>query len=234
MLPDLIHELGLIDGIEWIRILYCYPEEIDDEFIEMFVNEPKLCNYIDMPLQHSEDRILKRMGRRTDKKSIVNVVNKLRSKIPDISIRTTLITGFPGESDEEHEALLDFIDEMEFDRLGAFAYSREEGTPAAEFEDQIDEEVALQRKERIMQLQQEISYDKNLNMIGEIVDAIIEGYYPDDDVYVGRTYKDAPSIDNLVFVKCDYELISGSIVKVRITEAGPYDLIGVIEDEFTE
>lgn len=234
MLPDLIHELGLIDGIEWIRILYCYPEEIDDEFIEMFVNEPKLCNYIDMPLQHSEDRILKRMGRRTDKKSIVNVVNKLRSRIPDISIRTTLITGFPGESDEEHEALLDFIDEMEFDRLGAFAYSREEGTPAAEFEDQIDEEVALQRKERIMQLQQEISYDKNLNMIGEIVDAIIEGYYPDDDVYVGRTYKDAPSIDNLVFVKCDYELISGSIVKVRITEAGPYDLIGVIEDEFTE
>ena len=227
----LVRELAKIDGIKWIRLMYCYPEEIYDELIDCFKEEPKLLHYIDMPMQHSEDAILKRMGRRTDRASIETVIGKLREAAPDIAIRTSLIAGFPGETQEEHEALMAFLDEQELDRVGVFTYSREDGTPAATFENQIDEETAEQWRNEIMELQQEISLDKNETFVGKIMQVIIEGYSSDDDVYVGRTYRDAPGVDGLVFVNCDYELMSGQIVDVRINEVGPYDMIGGIVDE---
>lgn len=230
----LVRELAKIDGIKWIRLMYCYPEEIYDELIDCFKEEPKLLHYIDMPMQHSEDAILKRMGRRTDRASIETVIGKLREAAPDIAIRTSLIAGFPGETQEEHEALMAFLDEQEFDRVGVFTYSREDGTPAATFENQIDEETAEQWRNEIMELQQEISLDKNETFVGKIMQVIIEGYSSDDDVYVGRTYRDAPGVDGLVFVNCDYELMSGQIVDVRINEVGPYDMIGGIVDESAE
>lgn len=230
----LVRELAKIDGIKWIRLMYCYPEEIYDELIDCFKEEPKLLHYIDMPMQHSEDAILKRMGRRTDCASIEAVIGKLREAAPDIAIRTSLIAGFPGETQEEHEALMAFLDEQELDRVGVFTYSREDGTPAATFENQIDEETAEQWCNEIMELQQEISLDKNETFVGKIMQVIIEGYSSDDDVYVGRTYRDAPGVDGLVFVNCDYELMSGQIVDVRINEVGPYDMIGGIVDESAE
>lgn len=230
----LVRELAKIDGIKWIRLMYCYPEEIYDELIDCFREEPKLLHYIDMPIQHSEDAILKRMGRRTDRASIEAVIGKLREAAPDIAIRTSLIAGFPGETQEEHEALMAFLDEQELDRVGVFTYSREDGTPAATFENQIDEETAEQWRNEIMELQQEISLDKNETFVGKIMQVIIEGYSSDDDVYVGRTYRDAPGVDGLVFVNCDYELMSGQIVDVRINEVGPYDMIGGIVDESAE
>lgn len=230
----LVRELAKIDGIKWIRLMYCYPEEIYDELIDCFKEEPKLLHYIDMPMQHSEDAILKRMGRRTDRASIETVIGKLREAAPDIAIRTSLIAGFPGETQEDHEALMAFLDEQELDRVGVFAYSREDGTPAATFENQIDEETAEQWRNEIMELQQEISLDKNETFVGKIMQVIIEGYSSDDDVYVGRTYRDAPGVDGLVFVNCDYELMSGQIVDVRINEVGPYDMIGGIVDESAE
>lgn len=230
----LVRELAKIDGIKWIRLMYCYPEEIYDELIDCFKEEPKLLHYIDMPMQHSEDAILKRMGRRTDRASIETVIGKLREVAPDIAIRTSLIAGFPGETQEEHEALMAFLDEQELDRVGVFTYSREDGTPAATFENQIDEETAEQWRNEIMELQQEISLDKNETFVGKIMQVIIEGYSSDDDVYVGRTYRDAPGVDGLVFVNCDYELMSGQIVDVRINEVGPYDMIGGIVDESAE
>lgn len=230
----LVRELAKIDGIKWIRLMYCYPEEIYDELIDCFKEEPKLLHYIDMPMQHSEDAILKRMGRRTDCASIEAVIGKLREAAPDIAIRTSLIAGFPGETQEDHEALMAFLDEQELDRVGVFTYSREDGTPAATFENQIDEETAGQWRNEIMELQQEISLDKNETFVGKIMQVIIEGYSSDDDVYVGRTYRDAPGVDGLVFVNCDYELMSGQIVDVRINEVGPYDMIGGIVDESAE
>ena len=230
----LVRELAKIDGIKWIRLMYCYPEEIYDELIDCFREEPKLLHYIDMPIQHSEDAILNRMGRRTDRASIEAVIGKLREAAPDIAIRTSLIAGFPGETQEEHEALLAFLDEQELDRVGVFTYSREDGTPAAAFENQIDEETATQWRNEIMELQQEISLDKNETFVGKTMQVIVEGYSSDDDVYVGRTYRDAPGVDGLVFVNCDYELMSGQIVDVRIDEVGPYDMIGGILDESAE
>lgn len=230
----LVRELAKIDGIKWIRLMYCYPEEIYDELIDCFKEKPKLLHYIDMPMQHSEDAILKRMGRRTDRASIETVIGKLREAAPDIAIRTSLIAGFPGETQEDHEALMAFLDEQELDRVGVFTYSREDGTPAATFENQIDEETAEQWRNEIMELQQEISLDKNETFVGKIMQVIIEGYSSDDDVYVGRTYRDAPGVDGLVFVNCDYELMSGQIVDVRINEVGPYDMIGGIVDESAE
>lgn len=230
----LVRELAKIEGIKWIRLMYCYPEEIYDELIDCFREEPKLLHYIDMPMQHSEDAILKRMGRRTDRASIETVIGKLREAAPDIAIRTSLIAGFPGETQEDHEALMAFLDEQELDRVGVFTYSREDGTPAATFENQIDEETAEQWRNEIMELQQEISLDKNETFVGKIMQVIIEGYSSDDDVYVGRTYRDAPGVDGLVFVNCDYELMSGQIVDVRINEVGPYDMIGGIVDESAE
>lgn len=227
-LPELLTKLSDIDGIEWIRLLYCYPEEITDDLIEMMAANPKICHYIDIPIQHSENEILRRMGRKTSREDIVSLVSKLRSAMPDLAIRTTLISGFPGETQELHDGLVDFVDECEFDRLGVFTYSPEEGTPAADYEDQVDGEIAAKWRDEIMELQQEISYEKNQNLIGSVQRVLIEGYLVDDDVYVGRTYRDAPGVDGIVFVSAPYELISGSFVDVKITEANEYDLTGVI------
>ncbi len=227
-LPELLTKLSEIEGIEWIRLLYCYPEEITDELIEVMATNPKICHYVDIPIQHSENAILKRMGRRTSREDIVELVGRLRTAMPDIAIRTTLISGFPGETQELHDGLVDFVDECEFDRLGVFTYSPEEGTPAAEYDDQVDGELAVKWRDEIMELQQEISYEKNQQMIGSTQKVLIEGYLVDDDVYVGRTYRDAPGVDGIVFVSAPYELISGSFVDVKITEANEYDLTGVI------
>ena len=227
-LPKLLHNLGLIEGLEWIRILYCYPEEINDELIEAIKNEPMVCHYLDMPIQHASDNILKRMGRRTSKQELTDIVAKLRSEIPDIALRTTLITGFPGETDVDHEEVMQFIDECEFDRLGVFTYSREEDTVAAQMPDQIDEEIKEKYRDELMQLQQEISADRSAAMIGRIVRVMIEGFIPEDNTYVGRSYKDAPNVDGLVFVECDRELMSGDFIDVKITGSTEYDLIGTI------
>ena len=229
-LPKLLRELCKISGIRWIRILYCYPEEITDELIQVMKEEPKICHYLDLPIQHANDTILKRMGRRTSKQELIDIVQKLRKEIPDICLRTTLITGFPGETQEQHEEVMEFIDTLEFDRLGAFTYSPEEDTPAATFEDQIDEEVKEQRRDAVMELQQEVSLDKSEEMVGKVIDCLIEGKIEDDDTYVGRSYKDAPNVDGFVFVKTDANLMSGDIVKVRIDGAMEYDLIGSLCD----
>lgn len=227
-LPELLTKLSDIEGIEWIRLLYCYPEEITDELISVMAENPKICHYIDVPIQHSENEILRRMGRKTSREDIVSLVSKLRTAMPDIAIRTTLISGFPGETQELHDGLVDFVDECEFDRLGVFTYSPEEGTPAAGYEDQVDGELAAKWRDEIMELQQEISYEKNQELIGSIQRVLIEGYLVEDDVYVGRTYRDAPGVDGIVFVSAPYELMSGSFVDVKITEANEYDLTGVI------
>lgn len=227
-LPELLKKLSDIDGIEWIRLLYCYPEEITDDLIKTMATEPKICHYIDIPIQHSENAILKRMGRRTSREDIVELVGRLRSAMPDIAIRTTLISGFPGETQELHDGLVDFVDQCEFDRLGVFTYSPEEGTPAASYPDQVDEAVAEKWRNEIMELQQEISYEKNQEFVGTVMKVLIEGYLSDDDVYVGRTYRDAPGVDGIVFVSAPYELMSGTYVDVKITEGNEYDLTGVI------
>lgn len=225
-LPKLLRELCKISGIRWIRILYCYPEEITDELIQVMKEEPKICHYLDLPIQHANDTILKRMGRRTSKQELIDIVQKLRKEIPDICLRTTLITGFPGETQEQHEEVMEFIDTLEFDRLGAFTYSPEEDTPAATFEDQIDEEVKEDRQADIMELQQEIAFDKAEDMIGREVLVMIEGKVADENTYVGRTYRDAPNVDGLIFINTDVELISGDFAKVKVTGALDYDLIG--------
>ena len=225
-LPKLLRELCKISGIRWIRILYCYPEEITDELIQVMKEEPKICHYLDLPIQHANDTILKRMGRRTSKQELIDIVQKLRKEIPDICLRTTLITGFPGETQEQHEEVMEFIDTLEFDRLGAFTYSPEEDTPAATFEDQIDEEVKEDRQADIMELQQEIAFDKAEDMIGREVLVMIEGKVADENAYVGRTYRDAPNVDGLIFINTDVELISGDFAKVKVTGAVDYDLIG--------
>ena len=225
-LPKLLRELCKISGIRWIRILYFYPEEITDELIQVMKEEPKICHYLDLPIQHANDTILKRMGRRTSKQELIDIVQKLRKEIPDICLRTTLITGFPGETQEQHEEVMEFIDTLEFDRLGAFTYSPEEDTPAATFEDQIDEEVKEDRQADIMELQQEIAFDKAEDMIGREVLVMIEGKVADENAYVGRTYRDAPNVDGLIFINTDVELISGDFAKVKVTGALDYDLIG--------
>lgn len=225
-LPKLLRELCKISGIRWIRILYCYPEEITDELIQVMKEEPKICHYLDLPIQHANDTILNRMGRRTSKQELIDIVQKLRKEIPDICLRTTLITGFPGETQEQHEEVMEFIDTLEFDRLGAFTYSPEEDTPAATFEDQIDEEVKEDRQADIMELQQEIAFDKAEDMIGREVLVMIEGKVADENAYVGRTYRDAPNVDGLIFINTDVELISGDFAKVKVTGALDYDLIG--------
>ena len=222
----LLKKLCEISGLRWIRILYCYPEEITDELIQVIKEEPKICNYLDLPIQHANDKILGRMGRRTSKQELVDIIGKLRSEIPDICLRTTLITGFPGETQEQHEELMEFVDEMEFDRLGVFTYSPEEDTPAAEMPDQIDEEVKLDRQAELMELQQEIAFDNAQDMVGREVLVMIEGKVADEKAYVGRTYRDAPNVDGLIFINTDEELLSGDFARVRVTGAVDYDLIG--------
>ena len=225
-LSKLLLELCKINGIRWIRILYCYPEEIDDALIQVMKEEKKICHYLDLPIQHANDTILKRMGRRTSKQQLKKIVRKLRQEIPDIALRTTLITGFPGETQEQHEELMEFVDEMEFDRLGVFTYSPEEDTPAAEMSDQISEEVKQERQAELMELQQDIVFDQAEDMIGQEVLVMIEGKVADENAYVGRTYKDAPNVDGLIFINTDEELMSGDFAKVKVTGALEYDLIG--------
>ena len=227
-LPMLLKELAKIPGIAWIRLLYCYPEEITDELIEVMANEPKVCHYIDMPIQHADDEILRRMGRRTSQEDLREVIGKLRTAVPDITIRTTLITGFPGETKEQHETMMEFVDEMEFDKLGVFTYSKEEDTPAFSFPNQVAEDVKNEWRDEIMLLQQEISFEKNQEYIGKNLEVFIEGYLYEEHVYVGRSFRDAPGVDGYVFVTSPEELISGDMVKVRITEVNEYDLIGEI------
>lgn len=227
-LPELLHKLCQIEELEWIRLLYCYPEEITDELIDVIAEESKICHYIDIPIQHSEDAILKKMGRKTDRKSLLTLIEKLRERIPDIALRTTIISGFPGETEEQHDALMDFIDICEFDRLGVFTYSPEEGTPAAAFPDQVDSELAESWRDEIMSLQQEISYEKNQKLIGKRLKVLIEGYLVDEDVYVGRSYMDAPGVDGMIFVETPYELLSGTFVEVLVTDANEYDLTGEV------
>ena len=230
----LLKKLCEIRGIRWIRILYCYPEEIYDELIETIRDEKKICHYLDIPIQHASDRILKRMGRRTSKQELIDIVGKLRKEIPDIVLRTTLITGFPGETEEDHEELKEFVDEMEFDRLGVFTYSPEENTPAAEMADQVPEEVKEERRDELMELQQEISYDRGQDRIGHELLVMIEGKVADESAYIGRTYGDAPKVDGYIFVQTGELLMTGDFAKVRVTGALEYDLIGVLSDEYTE
>ena len=225
-LSKLLRELCKISGIRWIRILYCYPEEIDEELIQTIKEEPKICHYLDLPIQHASDGVLKRMGRRTSKAQLVEIIGRLRQEIPDITLRTTLITGFPGETKGQHEELLEFVDEMEFERLGVFTYSQEEDTPAAGFEDQVEEEVKEDRQAEIMELQQEIVFEQAESMIGREVLVMIEGKVADENAYVGRTYRDAPNVDGLIFVNTEEELMSGDFARVRVTGAAEYDLIG--------
>ena len=222
----LLKKLCEIRGIRWIRILYCYPEEIYDELIETIRDEKKICHYLDIPIQHASDRILKRMGRRTSKQELIDIIGKLRKEIPDIVLRTTLITGFPGETEEDHEELKEFVDEMEFDRLGVFTYSPEENTPAAEMADQVPEEVKEERRDELMELQQEISYDRGQDRIGQELLVMIEGKVADESAYIGRTYGDAPKVDGYIFVQTGELLMTGDFAKVRVTGALEYDLIG--------
>ena len=233
-LHRLLKALCQIPGICWIRVLYCYPEEIYPELIQVMKEEKKICHYLDLPIQHASDKILKRMGRRTTKEELKQIVSDLRTAIPDIILRTTLITGFPGETQEDHEELMDFIDEMEFDRLGVFTYSPEEDTPAASMPDQIPEEVKEDRQAELMELQQEISFDKGNERIGKEVLVMIEGKVADENAYVGRTYGDAPNVDGYIFINTDTELMSGDLCQVHITGALEYDLIGELKDEYTK
>lgn len=233
-LHKLLKELCKIPGIQWIRILYCYPEEIYPELIQTMKEEKKICHYLDLPIQHCSDKILKKMGRKTTKEELIDIVTLLRKEIPDIVLRTTLITGFPGETDEDHQELMEFIDTMEFDRLGVFTYSAEEDTPAANMPGQIAEEVKQDRQAELMELQQEISLDKGNDKIGTCVEVMVEGKVADENAYVGRTYGDAPNVDGYIFINTDTELMSGDFARVHVTGALEYDLIGELEDEYTE
>ena len=226
----LVRELCKISGLRWIRLLYCYPEEIYDELIETMRDEEKVCHYLDLPIQHASDAVLKRMGRRTTQADLKEIIAKLRKEIPDIVLRTTLIAGFPGETQEQHEEMMAFIDELEFDRLGVFTYSQEEDTPAAVMPDQIDEETKLTWREELMELQQEIAFDKAQDREGSIVTAMVEGKVADENAYVARTYGDAPNVDGLLFIQTAEELNSGDFARVWITGSAEYDLIGELAD----
>ena len=230
-LPELLKKLCGIYGIRWIRLLYAYPEEITDEMIDVIASEDKICKYLDLPIQHSENTILRRMGRKTSKESIEALIEKLRQRIPGMCLRTTLISGFPGETEDEFKELYRFVNETEFDRLGVFTYSAEEGTPAAEMPDQVPSETAIRRRDEIMELQQAVSFDLNESHVGEVLEVLIEGYLPEDRIYVGRTYRDAPGVDGLFFLEADKELMTGDIVKAKVTQALGYDLSGVMINE---
>ena len=225
-LPELLNKLCEIDGLQWIRILYAYPEEITDELIDCMASQPKICHYIDMPIQHCNDELLKKMGRKTNKADIMNIASRLRKAMPDISLRTTLICGFPGETEEMHQELLQFIKDMHFDRLGAFAYSQEDGTVAAQWENQVDEELKKKWQDEVMLCQKNISLANNETYVGRTLPVFIEGKLPEDGVFVGRTYRDTPSVDGFIFVNSDTELVSGQFVQVTVTSFDEYDLIG--------
>lgn len=230
-LPELLHRLAAISGIYWIRILYCYPEEITDELIETIATEPKVCHYLDIPIQHASDEVLKRMGRRTNQQELRQWIGRLRERIPDICLRTTLISGFPGETQEDFEELYRFVNEMEFDRLGVFPYSQEEDTKAAEMPDQVPEEVKCFRRDELMELQQAIAFEKAEQMVGRVLDVMVEGKVADEDVYVTRTYRDAPNVDGYLFLNTSATLMTGDFVRALVTDSNEYDLIGEIYHE---
>lgn len=230
-LPELLHRLAAISGIYWIRILYCYPEEITEELIETIAAEPKVCHYLDIPIQHASDEVLRRMGRRTNQEQMRQWIGRLRERIPDICLRTTLISGFPGETQEDFEELYRFVNEMEFDRLGVFPYSQEEDTKAAVMPDQVPEEVKCFRRDELMELQQAIAFEKAEQMIGRVLDVMVEGKVADEDVYVTRTYRDAPNVDGYLFLNTSATLMTGDFVKVLVTDSNEYDLIGEIYHE---
>lgn len=225
-LPELLRQLAKVEGIRWIRLLYCYPEEITEELLQVMASEPKICHYLDIPIQHGSDRILKRMGRRTDQASLKEKIAAIRKAMPDCALRTTLITGFPGETQEDHEINMEFIDEMEFDRLGVFTYSQEENTPAAAMPDQIEDEVKQNRRDELMELQQEIAFEKSEAMVGRELIVMVEGKVADEHAYVSRTYMDAPGVDGYLFIQTPEVLMSGDFARVRVTGALEYDLIG--------
>ena len=224
MLPELLERLARIRDVEWIRVLYCYPEEITEELADVLRDNPKVCRYVDLPIQHCSDDILKKMGRLTNRKQLQEKIGMLRDRVPGIALRTTLISGFPGETEEQHEECLSFVREMKFDRLGVFPYSPEEGTRAAGFEEQVDEQTKLARADAIMEVQQQVIFDKNETLVGSRFTAIVDGYLPEEDVYVARTYRDAPDIDGCVFFHAPYELLSGTFVTLEVTDARGYDL----------
>ncbi|MBQ4537370.1 MAG: 30S ribosomal protein S12 methylthiotransferase RimO [Lachnospiraceae bacterium] len=230
-LPKLLHELAQISGIFWIRILYCYPEEITDELIEAIATEPKVCKYLDIPIQHAADPVLKRMGRRTNQEELRTMVSKLRERIPDICLRTTLISGFPGETEEDFQELYRFVNEMEFDRLGVFTYSQEEDTPAAIMPEQVDEDVKARRRDELMELQQAIAFERAEEMVGRVLPVMIEGKVADEETYVARTYRDAPNVDGYLFLNSSANLMTGDLVKVLVTDSNEYDLIGEMYHE---
>lgn len=227
-LPQLLTALCKIDGLRWIRVLYCYPERITDELLDVMAREDKIVKYIDMPIQHCNDDILKRMNRRSSKQQIVDVIAKMRTKMPDIVIRTTLITGFPGETEEQFNELAEFVQEMKFDRLGCFAYSQEDGTKAAEFPDQVDEDVRAHRADIIMEQQAEISLQYNEKQMDTVKTAVVEGFDKWAECYFGRTEADAPDIDGKVFFSSEHPLNIGDFVKIRITDVLDYDLLGEV------
>lgn len=227
MLPELLRRLCAIEGPEWIRLLYCYPEEITDELIAVMKDEKKICRYLDLPIQHASDTVLKRMGRRATKKDLVRLIKKLRRMLPGIALRTSLITGFPQETEEEHRELLDFVEEMKFDRLGVFTYSKEENTPAARMKGQFSSRDKRRRQKELMKLQQSIAFQKAEERIGKRYRCLIEGKLPGENVYLARTYMDAPGIDGYLFVESTEHYESGEFVKVKVTGAKGYDLMGV-------
>ena len=231
---ELLDKLNKIPGLEWIRIMYAYPERITDDFIAAMKRNEKVLPYLDLPIQHCNDTILKNMNRRSNRAELLDVIGKLRREIPDIFLRTSLISGFPGETQEDHEELMEFVDEIEFDRLGVFPYSAEEDTPAATMEDQIPEEVKEARRDEIMELQQEISLEKGENRVGQVLTVMIEGKVSGESAYIGRTYGDAPKVDGYIFVQTGELLMTGDFAKVRVTGALEYDLIGELADEYTE
>lgn len=231
MLPELLRKLCEIEGLHWIRLLYCYPEEITDELIDTIASEEKICNYLDIPIQHASDKILKKMGRRTDQEELRERITHIRERIPGIALRTTLISGFPGETQEDFEDLYRFVNEAEFDRLGVFTYSQEEDTAAAEMEDQIPDEIKNSRRDELMELQQAVCFDKNEEMVGTVLEVMVEGKVADEDTYVTRTYRDAPSVDGYLFLNTGANLMTGDFVKVRVTGSNDYDLIGELCNE---
>ncbi len=233
-LPELLRRLAKIGGLKWIRMLYCYPEELTEELIEVMAGEEKICHYLDIPIQHASDKVLRRMGRRTNQEQLRRQIHRLRERIPDICLRTTLISGFPGETQEDFEELYRFVNEMEFDRLGVFAYSQEEDTPAAGMRDQIEESVKEERRAELMELQQAVAFEKAESMAGQVLTAMVEGKAADEDVYVARTYRDAPEVDGYLFINTTASLMTGDFVKVLVTDSNEYDLIGELADDWEE
>lgn len=230
-LPQLLHKLAQIQGIEWIRILYCYPEEITDELLYTIRDEEKVCAYLDVPIQHCNDDILRAMGRQTNKQELVERIARVREIVPDIALRTTLISGFPGETKQQHEECVDFVANMKFDRLGVFPYSPEEGTKAAEMEEQLEDDVKRRWADEIMEAEQQVIFEENESMVGKVFRVIVDGYLAEEDVYMARTYRDAPNVDGCVFFQAPYEIMSGTMLSVMVTDANGYDLIGEIVSE---